>query len=252
MPGADDTQPGATPEPTSYPIEISKIHEKRTFGVCNGAWDKDQGFAIMPLRCPSKHIGMTDTPTKTKPDPATWVDEHGDVLYRFALLRVKDPHVAEDLVQEALIAGLEGLNSYKGGSSVQTWLVGILKHKIYDYFRKSTREISTSDVASATEETEEEAVDRLQQASPRAHPWHESPYNLMENKEFWKVFLGCLEGLPENFRRAFALRELDGLKTADICKILGITSTNLWVILHRTRSRLRDCLDASWFRDERR
>lgn len=186
---------------------------------------------------------MTDKPI----DPSTWVDDHGDVLYRFALLRVRDPHIAEDLVQETLISALEGLGRYKGGSSIQTWLVGILKHKIYDYFRKNAREISTAELSKLTDETEEEAVNRIQRSQGNGGRWGENPHNLMENKEFWGAFTRCLDGLTPAFRRAFSLRELDGLKTDEICKILGITPTNLWVILHRARSRLRDCLDASWF-----
>ncbi|MCZ6765986.1 MAG: sigma-70 family RNA polymerase sigma factor [bacterium] len=180
-------------------------------------------------------------------DPTNWVDDHGDVLYRFALLRVRDPHIAEDLVQETLISALEGLSRYKGGSSIQTWLVGILKHKIYDYFRKNAREISTAELSKLTDETEEEAVDRIQRSRGKGRQWGEDPHNLMENKEFWDVFTHCLDGLTPAFRQAFSLRELDGLKTDEICKILGITPTNLWVILHRARLRLRNCLDASWF-----
>ncbi len=77
--------------------------------------------------------------------------------------------------------------------------------------------------------------------------WRNVPSNLMENKEFWDIFTSCLDGLPENHRRAFSLREIDGVKGDEICKILDITSTNLWVVLHRARSKLRDCLNAKWF-----
>ena len=189
---------------------------------------------------------MKKSPPKTTPDPSTWVDEHGDVLYRFALLRVEHPDVAEDLVQETFISAIQGLDRFKGGSAVRTWLIGILKHKIIDYFRKSSREIASSDLT-GSEDGGEDAVNRL--ADARAHPrkWLDTPDNLMENKEFWKAFMGCLDGLTPSFRRAFSLREMDGLKTDEICKILGITPTNLWVILHRARGKLRDCLEATWF-----
>ena len=185
--------------------------------------------------------------TKDKPDPTTWVDAHGDVLYRYALLRVKDTHVAEDLVQETFISALEGLAAFKGGSSVRTWLVGILKHKILDYFRRSTREIVSSDLTALEGETEDETFNRLEQWRHAPSSWKDSPDKLLENKEFWKVFVHCLDGLPESFRRAFALRELDGLGTEETRKILGVTSTNLWVMLHRARAKLRNCLDDNWF-----
>jgi len=77
--------------------------------------------------------------------------------------------------------------------------------------------------------------------------WRDVPSNLLENKEFWGAFTACLDGLPENHRRAFSLREIDGIKGDEICKILNITSTNLWVILHRARGKLRSCLEANWF-----
>ena len=192
---------------------------------------------------------MNETPNRPAPDPTNWVDEHGDVLYRFALLRVKDPHVAEDLVQETFISALQGLDRFKGASSVRTWLVGILKHKIIDQFRKSSKEVATADLTNLTNESDEEAIDRLGEDQPHGpiRRWAETPDNLLENKEFVKAFRACLEGLPDNFHRAFALRELEGLKTDEICKILDITATNLWVILHRARNRLRNCLDSNWF-----
>lgn len=190
---------------------------------------------------------MNKKTTPPQIDPATWVDEHGDVLYRFAILRVKDPHVAEDLVQETFISGLQGLSRFKGGSAIRTWLVGILKHKIVDHFRKNAREVTSSDLTMPTEQTGEAVLNRLSDWREQTSRWDEDPGKALENQEFWKAFRGCLDGLPEGFRRAFTLREMDGLKTEEICKILDITATNLWVILHRARGRLRNCLEQTWF-----
>jgi RNA polymerase sigma-70 factor (ECF subfamily) len=194
---------------------------------------------------------MNDSPSTSKPDPSTWVDTHGDVLYRFALLRVKDPHVAEDLVQETFISALEGLDAFRGSSSVRTWLVGILKHKIIDHFRRNAREIVSTDLTALDGETDDETFNRWEQWRHPPSSWREAPDNLLEDKEFWKVFVKCLDGLPESFRRAFALREMDGLNTEEVCKILGVTATNLWVLLHRARGKLRNCLDDNWFREKK-
>lgn len=194
-------------------------------------------------------ILMSDSVTIAKPDPSTWVDDHGDALYRFALLRVRNPHSAEDLVQDTFIAALEGLEGFQGSSSVRTWLISILKHKILDQFRRGSREIASADLSALEGETEDETFNRLEQWRHAPSAWRDTPDNLLENKEFWKVFVRCMDGLPESFRRAFALRELDGLKTEEICKILEVTTTNLWVMLHRARARLRNCLDNKWFRD---
>ena len=189
---------------------------------------------------------LTEISSEEKKDPARWVEEHGDILYHFALLRVKDPHVAEDLVQEAFVSALQGLDRFKGSSSVRTWLVGILKHKIIDHFRKSRREILAGDITAMSEKPDEEAMSQLA-AQPPPNEWRQTPDNLLENKELWRVFADCLDGLSQALRTAFSLREMDGLTTEEICKILDITPTNLWVILHRARARLRDCLNAKWF-----
>lgn len=199
----------------------------------------------------ARHSALkSDLMTRTRPDqsrdPSLWVDEHGDALYRFALLRVKDPTIAEDLVQETFLSALKGIDTFRGGSTLRTWLVGILKHKIIDFFRKNRVEVNATDLASMDNETQEERLERAQ-AEPVLTPWQGSPDNLLENKEFWGVFRECLDGLPETHRKAFSLREFDGVKGDEICKILGITSTNLWVILHRARGKLRGCLEANWF-----
>jgi RNA polymerase sigma-70 factor (ECF subfamily) len=181
-------------------------------------------------------------------DSSTWVKEHSDALYRFAILRVKDPNVAEDLVQETFLSALKGIHGFKGTSSLRTWLVGILKHKIIDHFRKGKPEILASDLATMENETETERLDRSDQRREKPSVWHGDPDKLLQNNEFWQVLVRCLDGLPESHRRAFSLREIDGIKGDEICKILNITSTNLWVILHRARGKLRKCLDSNWFK----
>jgi RNA polymerase sigma-70 factor (ECF subfamily) len=190
---------------------------------------------------------MSNDREKMVHDPSTWVDEHSDALFRFALLRVKDANVAEDLVQETFLSALKGIDRFKGGSSLRTWLVGILKHKIIDHFRKGRPEVLSSDLSTMENETEEERFDREHQRENKPSEWGGTPAKLLENKEFWSAFVQCLDGLPENHRRAFSLREIDGVKGDEICKILGITSTNLWVILHRARGKLRNCLEINWF-----
>ena len=79
-------------------------------------------------------------------DPETWVDEHGDSLFRYALFRIQNGQVAEDLVQKTFLAALRGKDSFAGRSSVRTWLFGILKHKIIDHIRKISRERPKEDI----------------------------------------------------------------------------------------------------------
>ena len=184
---------------------------------------------------------MATRPEHTPPpDASRWVEEHGDALYRYALLRVNNADLAGDLVQDTFLSALKGIEGFRGGSTVRTWLIGILKHKIIDYYRRNRIEILSSDLPSS----EEEHLDHVEQASAR---WSEAPSQLVENREFWAAFTSCLSGLPEAQRRAFSLREFDGLPGEEISKILGVTPTNLWVMLHRARAKLRRCLELNWF-----
>ncbi|MCI0450978.1 MAG: sigma-70 family RNA polymerase sigma factor [Candidatus Latescibacteria bacterium] len=185
---------------------------------------------------------MADGPDAPSRDPSRWVDEHGDALFRFAVLRVRDADLAADLVQDTLLSALKGIGGFRGGSSVRTWLTGILKHKIIDYYRRNRSEVLHSDLAPEGDE--------LAHAESLRSSWKESPSSLVENREFWSVLTGCLDGLPEAHRRAFSMREFDGLSGEEIRKVLDVTPTNLWVMLHRARTKLRRCLESNWFEEK--
>jgi RNA polymerase sigma-70 factor (ECF subfamily) len=174
-------------------------------------------------------------------DTSRWVEEHGDALYRYALLRVSNADLAGDLVQDTFLSALRGIGGFRGGSSVRTWLIGILKHKIIDHYRRNRIEVLSSDLPPGTEGDD---LDHVERASAK---WSEAPSQLVENQEFWATFSRCLAGLPEAHRRAFSMREFDGLPGEEICKVLGVTPTNLWVMLHRARAKLRRCLELNWF-----
>jgi RNA polymerase sigma-70 factor (ECF subfamily) len=92
--------------------------------------------------CHIQRIGRQGglTVTTDSDSPEQWLDEHGDVLYRYALLQFRDEHKAEEAVQETLVAALQSRDRFQGGSSVRTWLIGILKHKVLDQFRRESRE----------------------------------------------------------------------------------------------------------------
>lgn len=178
-------------------------------------------------------------------DPESWVDHYGDFLYRFALSRIKDPAVAEDLVQETFLAALRGRENFKGHSAGRTWLVAILKHKIVDYIRKKIREPSSDKIEVLTDQTD---PDFNEQGEWQLRPskWAVNPGRIYEQKEFLDVLYRCLAGVPERLAEAFMMREMDGLSTAEVCKALNITATNSWVMLYRARMSLRRCLEDSW------
>ncbi|RJP16580.1 MAG: sigma-70 family RNA polymerase sigma factor [Candidatus Abyssobacteria bacterium SURF_5] len=184
-------------------------------------------------------------------DPDSLLEEYGDYLFRYALVRVRNRDVAEDMVQETLLAAVRGKEQYRGQASVRTWLVGIVKHKILDYFRKRQREHSF-DATSSEASAGNDLFDSSGKWKTFPSHWSESPAKLLEKKEFWEKFESCMTQMPERLANIFGLRELDGLETAEICKILDISTTNLHVMLYRARMRLARCLDANWFEREQR
>ena len=182
-------------------------------------------------------------------DPKTWVDQYGDSLYRFAQARIKDPSIAEDLVQETFLAALGARKNFKGRSTTRTWLIAILKHKIVDFIRKKVREQETDKLESMTDGIDVNFTDR---GDWRLRPsrWAKNPVKLYEQKEFLDVLYRCLAELPDRQAEAFMLREIDGLSTEELCKELNITATNSWVMLYRARMLLRGCLEHNWLDTE--
>ena len=178
--------------------------------------------------------------------PDQWVDLYGDYLYRYALMRLRQQSAAEDVVQETFIAGLGSLDKYSGTASERAWLFGILKHKIIDYIRKNSRE-SALDDDQYMDKMIDDSFNRLGMWKALPNNWRENPTEVFENGEFWDIFESCISELPERTAQAFTLRELDGLDTDEICKVLDISSNNLWVMLHRARLKLRGCLETNWF-----
>jgi RNA polymerase sigma-70 factor (ECF subfamily) len=184
-------------------------------------------------------------------DPSKWLDSHGDYLYRYALVRVRNVGVAEDLLQETLLAGVGAQQAHAGRSSERTWLVGIMKHKVIDHFRRLARTAQFQLAYAGEDES-----DCFEESGPwRGHwredqaplSWSVDAATLAESHEFWQTFDHCLAQLPPQMSIAFSLREIDGLSSNEICEILNITPNNLWVLLHRSRTKLRQLLETNWF-----
>ena len=185
-------------------------------------------------------------------DPERWVEDHGDFLFNYALARLRDPARAEDLVQETFLAALKGGKSFAGRSAEKTWLVGILKNKIADHFRKASRETSFTDIAFYDgQENDQFVADGLSQGSWLTEyapgEWNSEPGANLDNEAFWTAFRECAGKLPRNINAAFRLREIDEIETKEVCRILNISENNLWIMLHRARMALRKCLEMNWF-----
>lgn len=176
----------------------------------------------------------------------TWLDVHGDYLFSYAFLRVKDTHVAEDLVQETLLAAVTARNTFSNQSTVRTWLTGILKHKLIDYFRRQGREIVIADLI---DQDDGDYLDHFFEANGRWIDKPESfpdPESVFQQKQFWKVFQDCLSGLRPRQAEVFLAKEIHGMSNEEICKHFSLNPTNVWVLMHRARLSLHKCLKIHW------
>jgi RNA polymerase sigma-70 factor (ECF subfamily) len=178
--------------------------------------------------------------------PEKWVDLYGNYLYRYALYRVYEATVAEDLVQETFLAALRSFKNFQSRSSIKTWLTGILKHKIIDHFRKKAKKQPIDDIEPNINKLDD-LFDQNGHWKIEPAKWNADPQKLYDQKEFIKLLHKCLSELPGRQASAFILREIVGENTQEICKILDISTTNSWVLLHRARMYLRGCLEINWF-----
>jgi RNA polymerase sigma-70 factor (ECF subfamily) len=179
---------------------------------------------------------------------ATEIEKHRRYLTRVAQLQLRDPDLAQDVVQDTLLAALTGAAGFDGRSSVKTWLTGILKHKIVDAIRRKQK--APVPLATLDDEGTLDDIDAL--FKPNGG-WQDPPADwgdpeaALSRREFFDVLEFCLEKLPPQTGRVFMMREVMELETDEICKELKITANNLWVILYRARMALRACLEQQWF-----
>jgi len=182
-------------------------------------------------------------------DPAKFADEVAQsrsYLLRFARLQLRNDAWAEDVVAETMLAALEKPHSFGGRSSLRTWLVGILKFKIIDCLRANSREVASS--INTDEDAELEDLLFVPDGHFRgdAYDWP-NPEQTLNSKQFLEVLDVCINEMPPTMGRVFLMREWMEFGTDEICKELQITSSNAWVLLHRARLRLRECLQLKWF-----
>jgi RNA polymerase sigma-70 factor (ECF subfamily) len=178
--------------------------------------------------------------------PETWLEQHGNALFRFALLRLRDAQKAEEVVQDTLVAALQARARYNGDATVRTWLIGILKHKIIDQFRHEAREapLESSGLPSAEDDpfAEEDYFDAKGNWRERLAEWG-NPEDTLERSQMMAILQRCLDALPTRLARLFMLREVMEETTDTICQEMAISETNVWTMLYRARMGLRKCLD---------
>ena len=154
------------------------------------------------------------------------------------MAKVHDAYASEDLVQETLIAAIEGQKTFPNESTVSTWLFSILRRKIVDHYRATCRQEKTL-------ATQQEMAQRADVASSR-HDWHDDPAKICEDLESQRVMDACTEKLPDRLAEVFLMREINQQTPKEIGEVLKISPTNLSMRLHRSRLAIRDCLNANW------
>lgn len=187
---------------------------------------------------------METTTVQTNPD--TWVDIYADSLFSYAYFRVQDKGLAEELVQETFVAALTARKKFQGNSSEKTWFFAILKNKIIDHLRRKYRD-KVQSLDTLPDYVTADAFNERGEWLEKPSKWRENPKQNFEQREFVNVLQQCLTGLSTKQSDAFSLREFDELASDEICKVLGVSPTNFWVLLHRARLVLRKCLERNWF-----
>ncbi len=179
-----------------------------------------------------------------------WLADHGDVLWRYALGRVRSRQVAEEVVQETVLAAMQAHRSFAGGSSERTWLLGIAAHKIADHFREARRRAGDSGPGSARPRHDDKAdfhamftANGMWARPPGA--WGVNADDTTENAEMLAALRQCIDALPPSQAEAVWLRDLLNIPGSEVCKAMGISPTNLWSRMHRARAALRACVERS-------
>ena len=194
-------------------------------------------------------------PVEPTINPSNWVALYSDYLFNYAISRIQSKETALDLVQETFLAALKSKDNFRGESSEKTWLTSILKRKIIDLYRKKSSQKEDNDTyeklqATGFESPFQEGNEGNGHWHPESRPgdWHADDGFSIESEEFQKILGECLSKLPDKWAACFSLKVIEEEITEIVCKELNITPSNLWVILHRARLQLRECMEKQWFK----
>ena len=178
-------------------------------------------------------------------NPQIWIAEYRESLFKYALIRLRDADLAEESIQETFLAALQSRKGFQGLASEKTWLIGILKRKIYDHFRRIARD-KQYHATLPMERLKNDVFDRKGMPAAGSRIWFSDPSMVYEQKEFLKIIKHALAELPGRTAQAFILREVIELSSQEICEFLDISICNLYVMVHRARKRLKDDLQQKW------
>lgn len=172
--------------------------------------------------------------------PEKWVNKYANYLLNYTLMRISNREIAKDLISETFLSALNALKNFKGESSERTWLISILKRKIIDYYRKTNSQKGQAEIkmelygeSQHGNWLEERVANQTEDAAEKE----------LTNQELKMAIRECLEQLNDRQKQIFMMKTIDKIDTESICKEFKITPSNLWVIIHRVRVILADCLE---------
>jgi RNA polymerase sigma-70 factor (ECF subfamily) len=190
-------------------------------------------------------------------EPEKWVERYSDYLYSFAYARLRKEEVAEDLVQDTFFSALRARDTFLANASEKTWLISILKRKIIDHYRKKStqNELSILDKPIEGEDGSSSSDHFFGMAAGAGHwsegatpqPWRRDFETSVESDQFYDILKKCITKMPEKTAAAFTLKNFDDMDTEEICKELNISASNFWVMMHRAKLMLRECMEKNWF-----
>jgi RNA polymerase sigma-70 factor, ECF subfamily len=171
------------------------------------------------------------------------VEEYTPGMRRLALTFVRTPALADEVVQEAWLGVLNGLDRFEGRSSLKTWIYTIVANVARTRAVREARSIPFSSLAPADADDEEAAVDpdRFIGAGDWARPVE--PWRRVIDAEARGVIDAAIAKLPSQQAQVIELRDIEGWSSEDVRNVLDISETNQRVLLHRARSRVRAALE---------
>ena len=183
-------------------------------------------------------------------NPQKWVTHYADYLLRYAMFRLNDEMLCEDLVQETFFSALKAKDSFKGNSSEKTWLTSILKNKIIDAYRKKNKNVVEGNdeliYQIHFEHVNEENAHWKMDTYP--HLWDTTSMDKMNTKEYYKILHECIQRLSETQISILQEKYFEESPSEKICKDFNISKSNYWVTIHRINLNLRKCLEINWIK----
>jgi RNA polymerase sigma-70 factor (TIGR02943 family) len=190
---------------------------------------------------------MDNTPeiSSNAVNPKIWVEAYHDYLFKYALSRLREADLAEEKIQETFLAALQSCKHFRGLASEKTWLISILKRKIYDHFRRISRERQYN-LTFPGACIRDDVFDCKRMQPARSSIWFSDPSTVYEQKEFLNIVTYALSELPCRLAQVFILRDMFELSSQEICNLMDISVCNLYVMMHRARKHIRHNLQLKW------